>query len=123
VRYSERNTLTHCHGSLGQTNALGFHSLVVNANLRVRMIPVYLDNPRATRIKIKIEPSFIQCSRATLACPKTFDHRGLENRLIACARMTGDLDRFHRCETEQRHAISESKSGAMKEQKPRFRQL
>jgi len=34
--------------------------LVANANFSVRMISVYLANARATRIKIKIEPSFAQ---------------------------------------------------------------
>jgi len=45
--------------------------LVANANFRVRMISVYLANTQATQIKIKIEPSFTQCIRATLAWPKT----------------------------------------------------
>jgi len=45
-----------------QTNALDF---------RFCMISAYLTNAHAIQIKIKIEPSFTQCVRATLACPKT----------------------------------------------------
>jgi len=63
--------------------------LVANANFRVHIIPVYLANAQATRINVKIEPSFTQRVRATLAFLKAPNDHGvmrghswLQNALI-----------------------------------------
>jgi len=60
-------TVTRCHGCSDRLRSWTF-ALVANANFRIRMISVYLANARATRIKIKIEPSFTQWVRAMLGC-------------------------------------------------------
>ena len=56
---SKKNTLTRCHGRSDRLTrwTLTFYS-VVRSNFRVHIISAYLGNARATRLKIKIEPSF-----------------------------------------------------------------
>jgi len=61
---SKENTLTRCHGCLDRLTRWTFaFNLAACANFRVRMISVYMAYARATRIKIKIEPSFTQPMR------------------------------------------------------------
>ena len=44
---------------------------VANASFHIHMISVHSASAQATHMKVKIEPSFTKCARATLACPKT----------------------------------------------------
>jgi len=76
--------LNSCHGCLDRlTHWIFAFDLDANLNFRVRMISAYLANALASRIKIKIEPSFTHCIRAALAGLKCLLSR-------ACAAMHTD---------------------------------
>jgi len=64
--------LNHCHGCSDRLIRWTFtFYLVANTISHIRMTSVYLASTRANRIKNKIEPSFTQRVKGTLACPKT----------------------------------------------------
>jgi len=64
--------LIRCHSCSDRLTRWTFVAyLIASARFHVLMISAYLANAQATRIKIKMEPSFTQCVRPMLACPKT----------------------------------------------------
>jgi len=67
----KRRMLTRCHGCSDRITRWTYaFYLVASMNFRVRVISVYFAKARVNRIKIKMEPSFTQRVRATLACLK-----------------------------------------------------